>query len=73
MVRIDECKVTESASSNSLSICLPWWWARNHGLRGGSIVVVGLDGKGRLLVEPKKEEAAQNAQNTRKHESEKVH
>jgi len=30
---------------------------------GGSIVVVGLDGEGRLLVEPKKEEAAQNAQN----------
>ena len=33
-----------------------------HGLRGGSIVVVGLDGEGRLLVESKKEEAAQNAQ-----------
>ena len=73
MVRIDERKVTESASSDSLSICLPRWWARNHGLQGGSIVVVGLDGKGRLLVEPKKEEAAQNAQNTRKCGSHRVH
>jgi len=73
MVRIDECKVTESASSNSLSICLPWWWARNHGLRDGSIIVVGLDGEGQLLVEPKKEEAAQNAQNTRKCGSHRVH
>jgi len=61
MVRIDERRVTESASSNSLSICLPRWWARNHSLRGGSIVVVGLDGEGWLLVEPKKEKAAQNA------------
>lgn len=73
MVHIDERKVTESASSGSLSTCLPRWWARNHGLRGGSIVVVGLDGEGRLLVEPKKEEAAQNAQNTRENEPERVH
>ena len=66
MVRIDERKVAESASSNSLSICLPWWWARNHGLRGGSIGVIGLDGEGRLRVEPRKDEAVQNAKNTRK-------
>ncbi len=72
-MRIDERKVTESASSNSLSICLPRWWARNHGLRGGSIVVGSLDGEGRLLVEPKKKEAAQNAQNTRKCGSHRVH
>lgn len=58
MVHIDERKVTESASSGSLSICLPRWWARSHGLLGGSIVAVGLGGEGRLLVEPKKEEAA---------------
>jgi len=63
MVHIDVRKITESTSSGSLSICLPHWWARSHGLRGGSIAVMGLNGEGRLLVEPKKEEAAQNAQN----------
>lgn len=73
MVQIDERKVTESASSGSLSICLPRWWARSHGLRGGSMVVVGLDGDGRLLIEPKKKEAAKNTQNTGKYESERVH
>ncbi len=52
MVRIDERKITESASSGSLSIFLPRWWARSHGLRGGSTVAVGLGGEGRLLVEP---------------------
>ena len=73
MVHIDERRITESASSDTLSICLPRWWARSHGLRGGSIVVVSLDREGRLLVEPKKEEAAQDAQNTRKYEAERVH
>ena len=58
MLRIDEREITGSASSGSLSICLPRWRARSHGLRGGSIVAVGLGGEGRLLVEPKKEEAA---------------
>ena len=63
---IDERKVTESASSGSLSICLPRWWARSHGLRGGSTVAVGLDGEGRLLIEPRKKKTAQNTHNTRK-------
>lgn len=70
---IDERKITESASSGSLSICLPRWWARSHGLRGGSMVEVSLDGEGRLLIEPKKEETAQNSQNAGKYESERVH
>jgi len=70
---IDERKITESASSGSLSICLPRWWARSHDLRGGSIVVVGLDGDGRLLIEPKKRKPHQIPKMRGKYESERDH